>query len=115
MKMTEKNVCVLLRQPPIGTLYPCEGLRMSVALAGDMDPMTIVMGNGVYAFVKGTDRTMYQTHCDFIKDIDLEIIVDKKAMDERQLTKDDLVDFITIKEHDEVLKIMNGMDVVIPF
>ena len=113
--MTEKNVCVLLRQPPIGTLFPCEGLRMSVALAGDMDPTTIVMEDGVYACVKGTDRTMYQTQCDFLKDIDLEIIVDKKAMDERQLTKDDLTDFVTIKEHGEILKIMNDSDVVIPF
>ena len=113
--MAEKNVCILLRQPPIGTLYPCEGLRMSVALAGDMDPVTVAMNDGVFAFLKGADKTMYQVHIDFLKEIDCDIFVDKRSLDERQLTKDDLTDEVQIKEHAEILEIINGMDIVIPF
>jgi len=37
----EKNVVILLRQPPHGTLYPVEGLRMTVAVSADFDPITL--------------------------------------------------------------------------
>ena len=111
----EKNIAIVLRQPPHGTLYPCEGLRMSVALSGDMEPITIIMNDGIYAFLKETDKTMYQMHYDFIKEIDLDVIVDKKSLDERGLTKDDLIDGLEIKEHDEILKILTSMHAVIPF
>lgn len=113
--MVEKNVAVVIRQAPHGTLYPVEGLRMSVALAGDMDPITVVMGDGVYAFLKTTNRAMYQMHYDFIKGIDLEVFVDKKALDERGLTKNDILDDLEVKEHSEILKILTGVDTVIPF
>ena len=113
--MGEKNVCIVLRKPPIGTLYPCEGLRMSVALAGDMEPITVAMGDGVYAFLKGADKTMYQMHYDFIKEVDLDVLVDKKSLDERGLTKDDLIDGLEVKEHKEILEIFRSMHAVIPF
>ena len=111
----EKKIAIVLRSPPHGTLYPCEGLRMTVALSGDMEPITILMGDGVFAFLKDTDKTMYKGHFDFVKGIDLELFVDKRALDERGLTKDDLIDGFEIKEHDEILKILTSMDAVIPF
>ena len=46
----EKNIVILLRQPPHGTLYPVEGLRMSVAVSADFDPITIAINDGVYTF-----------------------------------------------------------------
>jgi sulfur relay (sulfurtransferase) DsrF/TusC family protein len=111
----EKNVAIVLRQAPHGTLYPVEGLRMSVALSGDMDPITVVMGDGIYAFLKTTDKKMYQMHYDFIKECDLDVFVDKKALDERGLTKDDILDTLEVKEHGEILKILTSVDTVIPF
>ena len=51
----------------------------------------------------------------FLKDIDLEIYVDKKSLDERGLTKDDLIDSVEIKEHGEILKIIENSTVTIPF
>lgn len=111
----EKNVVILLRQPPHGTLYPVEGLRMTVALSGDFEPITLVINDAVFAFTRDVDKTMYKTHMDFIKNIDLEIILDKKALDERGLTKDDIVDQVIIKEHAEILKILSECDVAIPF
>jgi len=111
----EKNVVILLRQAPHGTLYPVEGLRMTVAVSGDFEPITLVINDAVFAFIKDVDKTMYQTHMDFIKNIDLDIIVDKKALDERGLSKDDLVDQVIIKEHSEIIKILAECDVAIPF
>ena len=115
MESFEKLVVICLIQPPIGTLFPVEGLRMTVALSGDMEPVTVAMDDGVYAFLKGCDRTMYQEHFDFIKEIELDVFVDKRALDERGLTADDLIEGVEVKEHEEIHKILSNVDVVIPF
>jgi sulfur relay (sulfurtransferase) DsrF/TusC family protein len=111
----EKNVVILLRQPPHGTLYPVEGLRMTVAVSGDFEPITIAINDGVYAFLKDVDKTMYSMHIDFIKNIDLDIFVDKKSLNERGLTKEDLIDKVDVKEHGEILKMIADSTVTIPF
>ncbi len=35
---------------------------------------------------------MYSMHIDFLKNIDLDIYVDKKSLDDRGLTKEDLIE-----------------------
>jgi tRNA 2-thiouridine synthesizing protein C len=111
----EKEVVILLRQPPHGTLYPVEGLRMSVAVSADFDPITIAINDGVYTFLKDVDKTMYSMHIDFLKNIDLDIYVDKKSLDDRGLTKDDLIEQVEVKEHGEILKMIENSTVTIPF
>jgi len=111
----EKKIVIVLRQAPHGTLFPVEGLRMAVALCGDFEPITLVINDAVYAFIEDVDKTMYQTHMDFIKGIDLDIIVDKKSLEERGLSEDDLIEAVNIKEHDEILQILSECDVAIPF
>ncbi len=111
----EKNIVILLRQPPHGTLYPVEGLRMSVAVSADFDPITIAINDGVYAFLKNVDKTMYSMHIDFLKDIDLDIFIDEKSLIERALTKNDLIEQVEVKEHAEILKIIENSTVTIPF
>ena len=115
MSEEEKNVVILLRQPPHGTLYPVEGLRMTVAVSADFEPITIAINDAVYTFIKDVDKTMYSMHIDFIKDIDLDIFVDKKSLDERGITKDDLIDKVEVKEHHEILKMIADSTVTIPF
>ena len=111
----EKNVVILLRQPPHGTLYPVEGLRMSVAVSADFDPITIAINDGVYTFLKDTDKTMYSMHIEFLKNIGLDIYVDKTSLNERGLTKDDLVEDVEVIEHGEILKLIENSTVTIPF
>ncbi len=111
----EKTVIIAIRQPPHGTLFPCEGLRMGVALSGDMDPTTIVLERGVYAFLKDVDRTMYDEHCKFLKEIDLPIYIDKAAMDQYGIQAEDLMDGVEIKSHADILEMMRSVSVVIPF
>ncbi len=111
----EKNVVILLRQPPHGTLYPVEGLRMTVAVSADFDPITIAINDAVYTFTKDVDKTMYAMHIEFIKSIDLDIFIDKKSLDERGLTKDDLIEQVEVKEHGEILRVIADSTVTIPF
>lgn len=111
----EKNIVILLRQPPQGTLYPVEGLRMSVAVSADFDPITIAINDGVYTFLKETDMTMYSMHIEFLKNIGLDLYVDKKSLDERGLTKEDLVEDVEVKAHGDILKLIENSTVTIPF
>ncbi|MFX1517432.1 MAG: DsrE family protein [Promethearchaeota archaeon] len=109
----EINLVILLRQPPHGTLYPVEGLRMAVATE-DFDPLVIAIKDGVYTFLKDTEKNVYQMHIDFLKEIELEIWVDKKALEERGLTQDDLIEAVDVKDHEEVLENIIGANTVIP-
>lgn len=109
----EMNVVYLLKEPPHGSLHPVEGLRMAVATE-DLEPLVIAIGDGVYTYIKGADKTIYQMHIDFLHEIDIEMWVDKKSLEERGLTKDDLIDQVIIKEHDQVLKSILGANTVIP-
>jgi len=109
----EMNLVILLRQPPHGTLYPVEGLRMAVATE-DFDPLVIAIKDGVYTFLKETEKTVYQMHIDFLKEIELEIWVDKKALEERGLTQDDLIEAVNVKNHEEVLENIIKANTVIP-
>jgi sulfur relay (sulfurtransferase) DsrF/TusC family protein len=54
-------------------------------------------------------------HIDFLKNIDLDIYVDKKSLDDRGLTKDDLIEQVEVKEHGEILKMIENSTVTIPF
>lgn len=109
----EMNLVILLRQPPHGTLYPVEGLRMAVATE-DFEPLIIAINDGVYTFLKETDKTVYQVHINFLHEIDLEMWVDRKALDERGLTKDDLIDEVKVCDHSTILKGIVQADTVIP-
>ena len=111
----EKNIVILLRQPPHGTLYPVEGLRMSVAVSADFDPITIAINDGVYTFLKNVDKTMYSMHIDFLKNIDLDIFIDEKSLIERGLTKNDLIEQVEVKDHAEILEMIENSTVTIPF
>jgi len=115
MSEEEKNVIILLKKAPHGTLYPVEGLRMSVALSGDLEPTTIALNDAVYTFLKASDIHMAEHHIKFLVDIDLDIIVDKKALDERGISEADLIEEVTVKEHDEILNLISESDLVIPF
>ena len=88
---------------------------MSVAVSADFEPITVVINDAVYAFIKDVDKTMYSMHIGFLKDIDLDIFVDKKSLEERGSTKEDLVDEVEVKEHDEILKMIADANVTIPF
>jgi len=111
----EKKIVIILRQAPHGTLFPVEGLRMAVALCGDFEPLILVINDAVYAFIEDVDKTMYQTHINFIKGIDLDIIVDKKSLTERGLSEDNLIEAVNTKEHKDILQILSDCDVAIPF
>ncbi len=109
-----KKIVVIIRKPPHGTLYPAEGLRVAVAVSTS-EATVVTLGDGVYTFLKETDKTLYQRHLDFLKDAEIPIIIDKESLEERGLKSENLIEQVTVKEREEVLKILAEADVTLTF
>jgi len=115
-----KKIVVILKKPPHGSLFLAEGLRVAVAVS-TLDTKVVVIGNGVYAFLKETDMTLYERHLDFLsrpmteEAAPLMVLIDKTSLLERGLNKEDLTEGVTVKEHGEILDIIAEADVTLTF
>ncbi len=115
-----KKIAIILRKPPHGSLYPAEGLRVAVAVS-TLDTTVISLGDSVYAFLKETDMTLYKHHLDFLSrpildDAEpLQILIDKVSLLERGLTKENLIDGVTVKERSEIINILGETDITLAF
>ena len=109
-----KNIVIILKKPPHGSLYPAEGLRVAVAVSAS-ETKVVSINDSVYAFLKETDMTLYKHHLNFLKETEIPVLVDKDSLDERGLTEGDLVDAIAVKEHSEILKVMANADATLTF
>lgn len=67
-----KKIVVILRKPPHGSLFPAEGLPVAVAVSAS-EAKVISLGDSVYAFLKGTDMTLYKHHSDFLKETEIPV------------------------------------------
>ncbi|MFX0099449.1 MAG: DsrE family protein [Candidatus Hodarchaeota archaeon] len=113
--MQEKTVAVIIRKSPHGSIYPNEGLRLAAALGEEFEPVTIIMNDGIYAFLKETENSSYQSHLNVLAEKGKKILVDKKSMDERGITPDELLTDVAIKEREEIHRILTKMEVVLTF
>ncbi|GAG43349.1 unnamed protein product [marine sediment metagenome] len=110
----DKNIVVILRKPPHGSLFPAEGLR--VAVAASASPLQVVsIGDSVYAFLKKVDRSLYKKHLEFLNEIEIPVLLDKDSMEERGLVKEDLVEGVIVKEHREILSVLSEADTTLTF
>jgi tRNA 2-thiouridine synthesizing protein C len=115
-----KKIVVILRKPPHGSLFPAEGLRAAVAVS-TMDTKVVAIGDGVLAFLKETDMTLYKRHMEFLSRPMLEdakpllVNIDKVSLLERGLTEKDLAEGVTVKERDEILRIIAEADIALTF
>jgi tRNA 2-thiouridine synthesizing protein C len=110
----DKEVILVLRTPPHGTLFPAECLRLGVAISA-LDPTVIAVDDGVYSYLKDAEKGVYQQHIAFLTEIEIPLLVDKASLDERGLTKDDLIDGVEIVENEVVQEKMLNGDLTIAF
>ena len=112
--MEDKQVVLILRTPPHGTLYPAECLRLGVAISA-LNPTIIAVDDGVYSYLKDANKGVYQQHINFLSEIEIPLLVDKSSLDERGLSKSDLIDEVEIVEHNEIIEKMLEGDLTITF
>ncbi|HID26264.1 MAG TPA: hypothetical protein EYP22_00210 [Methanosarcinales archaeon] len=113
-----KNIAVIIRNSPFNTIKNSEGLRMSVGLTLKDDKVTVVfMDNGVWSATKLNPEVINapDTEKQFsaLKMLNCKIIADAQSLEERNISK--TLDFITIKNREEISKLIAESDIVIPF
>lgn len=109
-----KQIVIILRKPPHGSLYPAEGLRVAVAVSAS-ETKVVSIEDSTYAFLKEADMTLYKHHLDFLNEAEIPVLIDKESLIERGLDDRDLVEGVTIKEHNEILDIMAKADATLTF
>jgi len=109
-----KQIVIILRKPPHGSLFPAEGLRVAVAVSASETKVVSIEGS-VYAFLKEADMTLYKHHLDFLKEAEIPVLVDKDSLKERGLNEGNLVDGVTVKEHNEILNVIAEADATLTF
>jgi sulfur relay (sulfurtransferase) DsrF/TusC family protein len=77
-----KKIVAILRKPPHGSLFPAEGLRIAVAVSTS-ETTVVTIEDGIYAFLKETDMTLYRQHLDFLKESEIPVLIDRDSLEER--------------------------------
>ena len=111
-----KKVAVIIRKPPHGKYLSSEGLRVATALTlYDMEIFVIAIDDGIYTFLKNVDITTYKEHIDYLLESEIKIMLDENDTSERKISKDDVLEGISIVPHDEIMKRFSQCDVTLVF
>ena len=109
-----KQIVVILRKPPQGSLYPAEGLRVAVAISAS-DTKVVSLEGSVFAFLREADMTLYKHHLDFLIEAEIPVLIDEASLNKLGLSKENLVDNVMIKKHSEILQIIADADATLTF
>ena len=110
----------VMRRAPHGTIYTYEGLEMVLITAAyEQDISIAFIDDGVYSLIKYQDTDELQIK-GYVKtftaldDYEVEkLYVDRQSLEERGLSKDDLIVDVEVLESAEIGKLMEEQDVVI--
>ena len=116
-----KKMMHLIRRVPHGSVYDYEGLESVLIMAAyDQDISMTFVDDGVYMLVKGQDTDAIQIKgfektLLALEDYEVEkLYVERKSLEDRGLTVDDLVVKPEILDAPEIAKLMAEQDVIYP-
>ncbi len=116
-----KKIMHIIRRAPHGTIYSYEALETVLIMAAyDQDVSMTFIDDGVYALKKDQDTSEieikgYMKTFTALDDYDVEkLYVDRQSLEERGLTKDDLIVDVEVLESVEIGKLMAEQDSIIP-
>jgi len=116
-----KKIMHVMRRAPHGTIYSYEGLEMILVMAAFEQDITVTfIDDGVYTLVKGQDTEGigikgFANTFRALDGYDVEkLYVDKTSMEERGLTEDDFLVDVEVFSSEELGKLMQEQDVIVP-
>ncbi len=122
---TIKKFLYLNRKAPYGTVYALESLEVVlIGAAFDQDVSLAFVDDGVYQIRKnhntkvdsGIGMKDFSKTYRVLEDYDVEkLYVEKESMEERGLTKDDLIVPVEIMDRAQMAALMAEQDVVLSF
>jgi sulfur relay (sulfurtransferase) DsrF/TusC family protein len=113
-----KKITVIIRNLPFNTRRNAEALRMSVGLTLREDKVTVIfMDDGIYsATPTKPDRiniASLDREFEALTMLKCSLLADKPSMDKRGIKE--LVGNIKTADREEIVRTMNGSDIIIPF
>lgn len=118
--MKIKKIMHVMRRAPHGTIYSYEGLEMILIMATYEQDLSIAfIGDGVYALKKEQDTAAigikgFSKTFRALEGYDVEkFYVDQVSLEERGLTKKDLVLDVEVLSSTEIGKLMKEQEVII--
>ncbi len=121
--MSKKNIMLVMRKAPHGTIYAYEGLEVALIAASYNHNISMAfIDDGVYSLKKNQQtkyigiKSFVETY-QVVKDYAIEeIYIDKESLQERGLTKEDLINInYYLKNEKEIALLMDEQDILLPF
>jgi tRNA 2-thiouridine synthesizing protein C len=116
------KIMFICRQAPHGSIYAYEGLEVMLIFgAYEQEYAAVFMDDGVYDLKRGQDTTElgvkeFATTYRVMEDYGIETIyVDRKSLEERGLTEDDLLIPVQVVDREVISQAMEEQDVLLPF
>lgn len=116
-----KKMMHIVRRAPHGSIYAYEGLETVLIMAAyDQDISMTFIDDGVYSLLKDQDTEGikikgFMKTLTALDDYEVEkLYVDRISLEERGLTKDDLIVAVEVLESSEIARIMAEQDVILP-
>jgi sulfur relay (sulfurtransferase) DsrF/TusC family protein len=113
-----KNITVIVRNLPFNTRKNAEALRMSVGLTLREDKVTVIfIDDGVYTATR-TKPEMINIpppvrEFGALSMLKCKLLADKPSMEKRGIQE--ILENIKCVEREEIIRTINGSDIVIPF
>ena len=118
----QKKFLFVMRKPPHGSIYPYEGLEVILIVAAyDQELSALFLDDGVLVLKKGQETKgigvkEFSKTFRVLGDYGVENLwVEKESLEARGLNADDLITDVTVVGADEVKKILQQQDVILPF
>ena len=113
-----KKITVIVRNLPFNTRRNAEALRMSVGLTLREDKVTVIfMDDGIFSAIRLKPEKINFPSLDrefgALKMMKCTLLADKPSMDKREVKN--LIDDIITADREEIVRIMNESDIIIPF
>lgn len=113
-----KTITVIVKNLPFNTRRNAEALRMSVGLTLREDKVNVIfMDDGIYSATRSNPEKIRFPSMDrefgALKMMKCTLLADRYSMEKRGIKE--LIENIRISDREEIIKIMNESDIIIPF
>lgn len=118
----QKKVAILMRKCPYGLMYGFEGLRAIMGISiFEMHVIPVLIDDGVYVAMARQDPSEIDMNPlgDSFENLDdfgvPEVFVHRESMEKRGLVEDDIVPGLTIVDTNQVHRLLDDADLILPF
>lgn len=112
--MPAKKISILVKSKPFSRINYYEALRLALGL-WEHQVSVVWMGDGVYAVLKGADRTLTDQFYQELPGMNVGLFVEEESLKERGLGRDDVVPEVRVVRRSEVPDLLLGSDASLVF